>query len=155
MKTKILTLGLICFFIFAYCTSPADLEIKNILNPGNPGNPNNPGVLLQAILEINTIPEVPAFYYYKDWDKSESTFTIVITETNEVGGFFHSRLSFDTVSCGWSFSKEVFEPLDTVSILAKACARQRPITMTFWLKGYDDNGYEIDMQVNIPFTFEN
>jgi len=33
MKTKILTLGLICFFIFAYCKSPADPEIKKTLNP--------------------------------------------------------------------------------------------------------------------------
>jgi len=32
MKAKILTLGLICFFIFAYCNSPADPEIEKALN---------------------------------------------------------------------------------------------------------------------------
>lgn len=39
MKTKILTLGLFCLFIFAYCNSPADPEIEKTLNPGNPGLP--------------------------------------------------------------------------------------------------------------------
>ena len=34
MKAKILILGLICLFIFAYCNSPADPEIKKALNPG-------------------------------------------------------------------------------------------------------------------------
>lgn len=32
MRIKILILGLICFFIFAYCTSPADPKIKKALN---------------------------------------------------------------------------------------------------------------------------
>lgn len=36
MRIKILTLGLICFFIFAYCNSPADPEIEKALDPGNP-----------------------------------------------------------------------------------------------------------------------
>ena len=33
MRVKILALGLICFFIFAYCNSPADPEIEKTLNP--------------------------------------------------------------------------------------------------------------------------
>lgn len=32
MRTKILILGLICFFIFTYCKSPADPEIEKILD---------------------------------------------------------------------------------------------------------------------------
>lgn len=35
MRVKVLILGLICFFIFAYCNSPADPEIEKTLNPGN------------------------------------------------------------------------------------------------------------------------
>ena len=162
MRAKIFVLGLICFFIFAYCESPADPGMKNALTQ-NSGSANEarssdleekPSRSL-AVLEISTIPKVPVFYYYEGFDKSESIFTIVIKETNGVGGYFHSRLSYDSPSCGWSFPKKIFEPVGIVSILAKACARQRPTTMTFWLTGYDDNGYEIDIQVNIPFTFEN
>lgn len=36
MKTKILILALICFFVFAYCNSPANPEIEKALNPENP-----------------------------------------------------------------------------------------------------------------------
>lgn len=39
MRIKLLILGLICLFIFAYCNSPADPEIEKTLNPGNPGLP--------------------------------------------------------------------------------------------------------------------
>jgi len=42
MRAKIFILGLICIFLFAYCNSPADPEIKKVLNPGNPGNPGLP-----------------------------------------------------------------------------------------------------------------
>lgn len=37
MRTKVLILGLICLFVFAYCNSPADPEIEKVLNPGNSG----------------------------------------------------------------------------------------------------------------------
>lgn len=33
MRAKILTRSLICFFVFASCTSPADPEIEEALNP--------------------------------------------------------------------------------------------------------------------------
>lgn len=246
MKTKILTLGLICLFIFAYCTSPADPQIEKALNPGNPGNSsllaiasftathqishfmadhqqsteqggwwsssfilswsvtnattvsidqgigeveavgtetvqirstiamttyiltatNGEGQITascvaehpkHAVLEITTIPELPVFYYYSDpaFDNSQSTFTIVITETNGVGGYFHSRLDYDTPGCGWPFGKEIIEPFGTVSIIAIACANQRPTTMAIWIEGWDNNNCEIDVQVNIPFIIEN
>lgn len=33
MRTKVLTLGLICFFVFAYCNSPADPGIEETVKP--------------------------------------------------------------------------------------------------------------------------
>lgn len=246
MRTKILTLGLICFFIFTYCNSPADPEIEKALNPGNPGNPGLPVIAsftvtheisnfqvdhqqstdqgrwwnsyfvlswsvtdattvsidqgigeveavgtetvqipstiamttyiltaingegqitascvaehpAHAVLEITTIPELPVFYYYSGpgFDNSQSTFTIVITETNGVGGYVHSSISFDSGSCGWPILKETFEAFGIVSILYNACAEQRPTMMNIWLRGWDNNNCEINMQTFIPVIVEN
>lgn len=38
MKAKILILGLVCLFVFAYCESPANPEIEKALNP-EPSDP--------------------------------------------------------------------------------------------------------------------
>jgi len=110
----------------------------------------------RAILEVTTIPEVPVFHYYEGFDNSQSTFTLIITETNGVGGYVQTGLGFDTGCCGWSErSKKTFEAFGTKSYEAVACAKLRPTTMTFWLEGWDDNNCEIRMQVKISVVLEN
>lgn len=108
-----------------------------------------------TVLEITTIPEVPVFYYYSGFDKSESTFTYVFTETNGVGGYFQASLSFDSGACSFPIDQQTFEPFGTLSILHNACAKSRPTIMTIWLEGWDNNKYEIRMQIHIPVIVEN
>lgn len=222
MKIKILILGLICLFVFAYCESPADPQIEKALNPSNPDLPvieyfnvlNQRGNVFtlswsvtnattvsidqrigeveatgyidgiqiietttykltainsdgqktasviadlsgRALLEVSTIPEVPVFYYCSSFDNSQSCFTVIVTETNGVGGYIHSTISFDSGECGWPIPKKTFEPFSSISVLYDACAESRPTTMTIWVTGWDDNNCEINMQVNVPVIIEN
>lgn len=235
MKTKILILGLMCLFIFAYCNSPADPEIEKALNPGNPGNPgpteDDPPVILyfyeehiaagshnifwgvaetpvatvitswgsgevpltgittvwvserttytltatngagetsesitiepkeRAVLEVAMIPEIPIFHYHLEVgspDRSYSNFTIIITETNGIGGTANIRPEYPpTGSCGGALYNMKFDPFGSVSHPYDACANGRPTTMIIKITGSDDNGYTIDTQVEIPFTWDN
>lgn len=50
MRTKVLILGLLCFFIFAHCNSPADPEIKKVLNP-EPPDPIEPTPVIVRVKE--------------------------------------------------------------------------------------------------------
>jgi len=240
MKAKVLTLGLICFFIFASCTSPADPEIKKALNPGNPTNSgtietsgDDPPVILyfyeehlygsthclywdiaetpvatvtaswtlgevpltstgscmavyetttytltaisaggsaeasvviepkeRAVLEVTTIPEVPIFHYDSTpyYEKSESAFTLTITETNGVGGHLnYIEIIFPPDGrCSFSVIYHVdFEAFGSASYLFDVCANGRPTSMFFRSYCLDDNGYEFNIKVEIPFTWDN
>jgi len=240
MKTKILILSLICLFIFAYCTSPADPQIEKALNPGNPGNPgitetsgDDPPVILyfyeehlfgathclswsvaetstatvtaswtagevpltssgncltvdetttyiltaisaggsaeaslviepkkRAILEITTIPDIPIFHYDDStpyYEKSESTFTLIITETNEIGCHLnYIEIIFPDGRCAFSCIYHVDPiPSGNISYLFDVCAKGRPTNMFFRSYGLDDNGYTIKIKIEIPFTWDN
>lgn len=240
MKAKILTLGLICFFIFAYCTSPADPQIEKALNPGNPGNPgiietsgDDPPVILyfyeehlfgathclfwsvaetpvaivttswgtnevpltvsgcclvvdettiftltaigaggsaeafleivpkkRAVLEITTIPDIPIFHYDDStpyYEKSESTFSLIITETNGIGCHLnYIEITFPDGRCAFSCIYHVDPiPSGNISYLFDVCANGRPTSMFFRSYGLDDNGYTIKIKVEIPFTWDN
>lgn len=155
MRIKILVLGLICLFAFAYCNSPADPEIEKALNPPD-SDLDEP--LPRAILEVTTNPELPIFTYDSIVHCTFYEFIIIITETNGVGGQFDPMLWTDAVredGCGHqtSFANEIFEPYGTIQIFVDWRARCKPTIMTLRLKGYDNNNYEIDVLVEIPFVW--
>lgn len=159
MKTKILLLTFICFFIFAYCTSPADPEIEKVLNPENPGPPT----VSLAEFELTIVPEQPVFTYYPDSDTSKATFTLVITETGgEVGAGFDSKVisfinSSEIDSC---YSKHLLEwrtieASGSVShewVLEVPC---RPKYVQTNIVGTDNNGISFSEGWDIPFIWAN
>lgn len=229
---KLGVLGLICLFIFAYCNSPADPEIKKALNPepiilptinyftatpleivmGNSSilswsvkdairveidqgigvveseaaievSPattttytltaiNNDGkktasvtvtvVLPRAILKITIIPEVPVFTFVGDSDDNDlndyyySSFTIVVAETNGVGGNVEVMLRF-LVSTGPFFgAARGFEPFGTVSLdIYVRHYRTEPPYIKADITGVDNNGYSFDISFTIPVILGN
>jgi len=113
----------------------------------------------QAILEVATIPEIPIFHYHLSVgspDRSYSTFTIIITETNGIGGTATIRPEYPpTGSCGGALYNMKFDPFGSVSHPYDACANGRPTIMIIKITGYDDNGYTISTEVEIPFIWDN
>jgi len=71
MRTKILILGLICLFVFVYCNSPADPEIKKVLSPEN----SNPVVL--PIINYFTATYLQGNYFEFSWEVFTSGTTSV------------------------------------------------------------------------------
>jgi len=114
----------------------------------------------RAVLEITTIPEIPIFHYDSTpyYEKSESTFTLIVTETNGVGGHLnYIELIFPPNGrCSFSVIYHVdFEAFGSASYLFDVCANGRPDSMFFRSYGLDDNDYTINMKVEIPFTWDN
>jgi len=71
MRAKVLNLSLICLFVFAYCESPADPEIKSALNPEN----SNPVVL--PIINYFTATYLQGNYFELSWEVFTSGTTSV------------------------------------------------------------------------------
>lgn len=159
MKAKILILGLICLFIFAYCESPANPEIEKVLNSDSTDSVGLP----QATLKITTIPEAPVFTFVPspDWDEtnaySQSQFTLIVTETNGVGGDIRIRLHWGAYYPGALWSTEgKFEPFGVLSseINLRIYSPSTISYLTFWVDGTDDNGNSFDFTVEITCTSE-
>jgi len=113
----------------------------------------------QAVLEITTIPEVPIFHYDPTpyYEKSESTFTLIITETNGIGCHLnYIEITFPDGRCAFSCIYHVDPiPSGNISYLFDVCAKGRPTNMFFRSYGLDDNGYTIKIKIEIPFTWDN
>lgn len=75
MRTRILILGLICLFIFAYCNSPADPDIEKALNPGNPNF-----IGLPIIEYITATPGEIAYgnFFMLAWSVSNASHYIIV-----------------------------------------------------------------------------
>lgn len=158
MRTKILTLGLICLFIFVYCQ-------KDINNPHS----NNPYELFEnseekltkhANLEITIIPEIPIFTYCPNSDTSKTAFTLVLTETNGVVGYIKPTFHFWVVN-GMGCKSHYYLPttdFDRYGTISFDCPqvgmRCRPTNMALCLEGFDTGGFQVSIRVNLPFTWD-
>lgn len=113
--------------------------------------------LREAILEIVTIPEVPSLNYYPSFDNSQGSFTIVITETNGVGGHLnYIEIIFPPDGrCVFSCIYDIdFLPYGSESYSFDVCARGIPTSMIFRSYGLDNHDYAIDIQTEILFTVD-
>jgi len=160
MKTKVLILWLFCFLVFAYCESPVDPKIEEALNNLVIEEPE---VLPRAVLNVSTIPELPIFTFVPspDWDDSkaysQSQFTLVVAETNGVGGNIRIRLHWGAYYPGVLWSVEgKFEPFDVLSseINLRIYSTSTISYLKFWIDGTDNNGYSFDFIVEIVCAVE-
>ena len=159
MRVKILIVGLICFFIFTSCRKGINNPHSN--NPYEPFENSEEKIKKHAILEITIIPEIPIFTYYPDSDTSQTTFTLVITETSGVVGYITPTFHFwvaDGTGCKSHLylNKTDFDRFGTISFYCSGVRMLcRPTNMAICLEGFDVSGFQISIRINIPFIWNN
>jgi len=157
MRAKIIIPGLILLTLIS-CQ-------KGIENPHS----NNPYELIEnsdlkikkhAILEINMIPKIPIFTYYPDSDTSQTTFTLVITETNGVVGYIKPTFHFwveDKAGCKSHLylNKTEFDRFGIISIYCPQVDMLcKPTNMALCLEGFDVGGFQISIRIDLPFIWD-
>jgi len=104
-----------------------------------------------AILDLSTDPESPMFYY--DWllDVCTSDFTVVMTESNGIGGQIDSLLiggfltsDPDSICNAQEFGGGTFNPLGTLSRYCAVVIPCKPTIVIIYIIGVDNNSYVID-----------
>ena len=157
MRSRIIIPGLILLTLIS-CQ-------KGIENPHS----NNPYELIEnselkikkhAILEINIVPEIPVFTYYPESDKSRTTFTLVITETNGVRGYVKPTFHF-WVEGGTGCKSHLYlktEDFDRFGIISIYCSQVdmlcKPTNMALCLEGFDVGGFQISIRIDLPFIWD-
>ena len=158
MRAKVLTLGLICIFIFICCEG--NIKNPHSANPYDlPGNSEEKPTK-HAILEITIIPEIPVFTYYPDSDTSQTTFTLILTEINGVVGYIKPTFHF-WVAGGAGCKSHLYLPtkdFDRYGVISFYCPQVemlcRPTNMALCLEGFDTGGFQISIRIDIPFIWE-
>lgn len=109
-------------------------------------------ILKWAILDFSTDPENPVIYYSWLLDTSTSDFTVIITESNGIGGQIDSLLvegllDISTVCSAQEFGGGVFNPLGSLSRYCSLVIPCKVYIIIFYITGVDNNGYVIDEEI--------
>ncbi len=105
-----------------------------------------------AILEYALEPENPIFIYYPLLDTTHTDFTVVLTETNGVGGQINGIVigafpDVDTMCYATDFGGGTFSPLGTLSRYCSLIIPCKPTIIIGYIEGVDNNGYVIEEAV--------
>lgn len=116
-------------------------------------------VLRAAVLTVSFNPASPVWNYDGDTNTTTANFSIVLTETNNVGGdiddcYFGTYLNDDTQLSSQNFGGGSFAALGSVSIPCNVVVTGKPDFFAFRAEGFDDNGYEILVQYySLPIVY--
>ena len=131
--------------------SPEDTTIYTLTATNSDGQKTQSCVveiLKWATLGISTIPEIAIWTYYPFLDSAESNFTVVLTESNGVGGEI-SRIAVGTyIDSDLCFLNEyeggMFNPNGTLSRYLSPIATCKLTLVIIYVEGVDNNGYMIE-----------
>jgi len=156
MRAKILVLGLI---LLTAISCQKGIENPHSNNPYEVFRNSEEKPRKHANLEITIIPEVPIFTYYPDSDSSQTTFTLVLIETNGVVGYIKPTFHFWVVN-GTGCKSHCYLPttdFDRYGVISFDCPqvhmRCRPTNMALCVEGFDSGGFQISIRVDLPFIW--
>ena len=104
-----------------------------------------------AILDFSTNPESPVIYYNWLYGTTTSDFTVILTETNGVGGQIDSLLirgllDVGTICNSQEFGGGFFNPLGSLSRNCSLVIPCKAYIIIFYITGVDNNGYAINLE---------
>jgi len=105
-----------------------------------------------AILNFSTDPESPVIDYNWLYGTTTSDFTVILTETNGIGGQIDSLLikgllDISTVCSAQEFGGGVFNSLGSLSRYCSLVIPCKVYIIIFYITGVDNNGYVIDEEI--------
>jgi len=107
------------------------------------------GILQWAELNVSLSPEFPWFWWNPIYERWQSEFTIIMTETAGVGGQITSLIvtawAADIMFYSYDFGYGSFNPLGSFSPYILLRLLYQPDIIIFGIEGVDDNGYAIEL----------
>jgi len=106
-------------------------------------------ILEWAELDVSLSPEFPWFWWNPIYERWQSEFTIIMTETAGVGGQINSLLvtawAADVMFYSYDFGYGSFNPLGSFSPYILLRLLYQPDLIMFGIEGVDNNGYAIEL----------
>jgi hypothetical protein len=105
-------------------------------------------ILPAAVLTVSFDPASPVWIYDGDTNTTTANFSIVLTETNNVGGdiddcYLGTYLNDETQLSSQNVGGGSFAALGSVSLPCAVVVTGQPDFFAFRAEGFDSNGYEI------------
>jgi len=106
-------------------------------------------ILKWAELDVSLDPEFPWFWWNPIYERWQSEFIIIMTETAGVGGQISSVLvtawQYDIMFYSYDFGGGSFNPLGNFRPYILLRLIKQPDVIIFGIEGVDDNGYAIEL----------